>query len=276
MVNRAEKRQIEREGKRLSQRLAQQGAVDLKSKPQPEVKTVAFGYQWDESRGVSGFWHQSILRLLQGLAGRVAFRPIAVEGTSPAKNQILRTFLNNEGDDYLLLMDTDVVFDAEDVALLLAADSPIAGATEYDAATGSAPRTTALVCDGEQPDGAAVDYVHWVAPEPPTPPVMPSLEGADEDTARILNEEFSAKVAAYAQALEEPEFGPQPVAAVGMGLTLIRRDVVEEVAKIYPFPFESADNMDPNLRFCLRAAEFGFGAVVVPKARIGHVMATVI
>lgn len=271
-TNRAEKRAAEREGKRLSQRLKQQGAVDLKS-PQMDMappKTVAFGYTWDEARGVSGYWHRSILSMLQGLSGRVGFRPIGREGAD--LNDLVRTFLSNEGDDYLLLMDPYVVFQAEDVALLLEADAAIAGATVYDAAPGGTLRCTALVPDGENPDGTPVGYVPWVAPDNPPQPARKEGFDSDEEAEADLQQQ----VADYVAALGSDTYGPQPVSSIGMHLTLIKREVLVQIAEIYGLPFEAVPGQSAEAEFCRRAAEFDHKTVVVPKARIGHVMATVV
>jgi hypothetical protein len=249
--------------------------VDLKAAPAVKKPTIALGYCWNEARGVSGFWHQSVLRLLA--SDLAHFRPIGVEAgpaVHMARNQITRTFLGNEGDDYLLFTDTDMVFDAEDVKLLLEADASIAGATYYNAATGEAPWCTALVGDGEMPDGAAVGYVPWVPPDAPPPPDRVMIDPDQEETPENLQavaDANAAAVAEYIQALEDPKYGPTEVAAVGMGLTLIRRDVLEDVSKIYNYPFEFEGRRGEDLVFCLRAAEFDHKTVVVPKARVAHI-----
>lgn len=236
--------------------MKQQGAVDLKASEPAKVEAIALGYCWNEARGVSGFWHQSVLKLLQGLSGRYALRPIPIEcgpALAQGRNAVVESFLRTE-DEYLLFTDTDMMFEARDVDLLLAADAPIAGALYYNAATGELPAATALV---EGDDGA---YAPLSLPELPGPPE----QGEDES-----DEDFTTRAGAWVS--EQIEAGkPRTVAGVGLGLTLIRRQVVEDVRKVYAKAFEFEGDNGEDLTFCLRAAEMGHRTVVVPGARIGH------
>jgi hypothetical protein len=260
-LNRATKRAAQRDIARQERRLKQQGAVDLKQRP-AKVPTISLGYCWNEARGVSGFWHQSVLSIVKGLAGRFAIRPIAVE-CGPAiafgRNAVVESFLATE-DEYLLFTDTDMMFGVRDVDLLLAADAPIAGALYFNAATGELPVATALV---EGDDGA---YAPLSLPELPDPPEQNEGQ-SDEEFAEIAGQWLSAKFIA-----EEP----REVAGVGLGLTLIKREVVEAVKSVYERPFEFDGDNGEDLTFCLRAAEMGHRTVVVPGARIAHLKVGVI
>ena len=274
-MNRADRRATARN---ISRQLAA-GAVDLKA-PTAEApkrpETITLGYCWSEERGVSGFWHGSVLRLLQAFAGRYGFREVPIEAgpfVSRARNLIVERFLSTE-DEYLLFTDTDVVFHPEDLDLLLAADASIAGALYFNAATGMAPWCTALVPemqttgDEEVPTGDYVPLELPILPEPPVPPGEDAGEGAVQAYADL--------VATYQGLLDGPDYQPRVVSGVGMGLTLIKRQVVEAVRSTYKRPFEFVDDMGEDLVFCLRAAEMGFETVVVPHARVGHVKRTVL
>jgi GT2 family glycosyltransferase len=235
--------------------------------PKPAPKAVTMAHIWKEGPqgGVSGFWHDSIVRLIgAGAQLGLGFRPVSVESgpfLTRARNTVVQAFLRNT-DDYLLFTDTDMVFHPQDVRLLLESDAAIAGALYFNAATGSDPWCTALVRDGE-------DYVPLVPPELPLPP-DPRQFGEDGQ------EEYAAAVSEYLTEMNKEEYGPIPVAGVGMGLTLIKRAVVEAVADTHPKPFEFENDMGEDLTFCLRAAALGFATVVVPQARVGHVKTVVL
>lgn len=83
------------------------------------------------------------------------------------------------------------------------------------------------------------------------------------------------------QSLDQAPSGLTRVDAVGMGLTLIRREVVEalepssELNKpfaegIYEQPDGSSRHHGEDAIFCLEAAKLGFETWLEPKARIGH------
>ena len=276
LLNRAQKRAAERDMARQARRLEQQGAVDLKAPAPQKAPVISIGYCWNEQRGVSGFWHRSIIKLLKGLSAiGYGVREIPVESgpaIAVARNTIVEAFLTNE-DELLLFTDTDIMFEPRDVELLLAANAPIAGALYYNAATGELPVATALVeADQAETDDAGslragtATYAPISLPELPEPP-----EQAEDES----EEDFAQRASAWVTA--RVEFNkPTPVAGVGLGLTLIRREVIEDVRKTYGKPFEFEGDNGEDLTFCLRAAEFGYETVVVPGARIGHLKVGVI
>jgi hypothetical protein len=73
---------------------------------------------------------------------------------------------------------------------------------------------------------------------------------------------------------------PRTVDAVGMGLTLIRRDVLEALApvkKLWPFAETDEERgFGEDVTFCLRAKEAGFETTLVPAARVGHIKETIL
>ena len=196
---------------------------------------------------VHEMWMMSVLSLIARSPGVFAIRPAGVH-TGPllsrARNTLVEAFLQSS-DDYLLFTDTDMVFTFEDVKTLVETDAPIAGALYYSAATGIAdPWCTALVPSDDDED----TFVPLVVPEPDAATNAPA--------------------------------GPIEVACVGMGLTLIRREVVEALApvrRLWPFA-ETVEERGygEDLTFCLRAAEEGFKTVVVPAARVGHIKEIVV
>ncbi len=239
----------------------------LKTRQRAELTRMGLAYCYGQA-GVAGLWHQSIVNLLAAGAGwHWGFRPIPVETgpfLSKARNMIVSSYLKND-DQYLLFTDTDCVFTPQDVKLLMEADTAIAGATYYTAAAGSEPWVTALV---EGDDGA---YAPLTLPELPTVPDTSAYEDTEEDHAR-----FARDLEAYQAAYLDPQFDPRPVVAVGMGLTLMRRDVVEAMAGAHEYPFEYIGNLGEDVVFCLRAKELGFEPMLVPRARIGHLKGVVL
>lgn len=270
MMNREQRRAAGRAEKR------NKGAVDLKARPEA-LPVVAVGYCWNEARGVSGFWHQSMLKMISGLGGKVRFREIPVESgprLDNARSVIVDSFLRNE-DDFLLMVDTDMVFDPTDVEMLLGADAPVAGALYFNAATGESPSSTALV----QEDNSGESYIPWVPPEMPALPSGSPTPETHEDgteTAEEASSRYAAALGEYFAALESDEYKPQVVAAVGMGLTLIRREVLVAVKEFHQRVFEFEGDRGEDLVFCLRAAEAGFETKVVPLAHVGHIKQVVI
>jgi len=233
------------------------------SPPEPS-KILTLGYCYSAHFGVAGLWHRSVVQLLAaGSRAGLAFREMPAE-TGPflsrSRNHILAKHLEY-GDDYLLMTDTDTVFTPEDVGLLLESDAAIAGALYYAAAPdGGPPWATALVEDGEV-------FNPIVLPELPSFPVP----GEFEDT-----KDFEAAVGMHLQELQQPEYQPQKVASVGMGLTLIKHEVCEAMAEAFPNPFEYVGDTGEDITFCHRAADLGFDTILVPQARIGHIKQMII
>lgn len=292
-MNRAQKRAAERAQAAAVRNFKAQGAVDLKSgrelMPDTPPPRASLAYCWNEARGVSGFWHQSVLKSMAGTARSLRWREIPVESgphLSRARNAAVDRFLASE-DEYLLFTDTDCVFEPGDVLALLEADKPIAGALYYQVVTGVDPWPTALV-----PETAEVshetevgehtfetgEYVPVTLPEVPEPPALPE----DDESLDADGNMSVAAIEAYQAALTAHEaetaklLAPIKVAAVGFGLTLIRREVVEAVRSIYPSPIEFEGTRGEDLVFCLRAAEMGFDTYLVPRARIGHAKVVVV
>lgn len=248
-MNRAERRALSRD---IAKQMAA-GAVDLAAEPQ-QIRTLFLGWMYrDPDARPTGAWVQSLL-VTAGRSPALGFqlRPRACE-TGPqldkARNILLRSFLETE-DDYLLFSDTDVIFDADAIALLLEADAPITGALYFTAVAGVEPWPVALEWD----EGRE----HLV---PISLPELPENLNADDEWLAKWLEENSQ---------------PRKVDALGMGLTLIRRDVAAAVAEAHERPFEFADGRSEDATFCLRAAELGFETTLVPAARVGHLKAVIL
>ena len=244
--------------------------------PPAPSKVLTLGYCYSGVFGVAGLWHQSVLKLLAaGSRAGLAFREMPAE-TGPflsrSRNHILERHLQY-GDDYLLFTDTDTVFSPEDVGLLLEADAAIAGALYFAAAPdGKPPWATALVEDGDMdPDGGGESvspvYVPIVLPELPVAPLREENH---------TDEQYTAAVQDFMVELARPEFQPQKVASVGMGLTLIKREVCEAMAMTFENPFEYVGDTGEDITFCHRAASIGFDTILVPQARIGHIKQVII
>jgi hypothetical protein len=242
VLNREQKRAAERD---IRRRYAKD-AVDLAAARAAAPKIFV---AYCTSGLVHEMWMMSLLSFIARSPGKYQIRPAGVT-TGPllsrARNTLVESFLESE-DDYMLFTDTDMVFAIEDVDALVASDAPIAGGLYFTAAPSGlqAPWCTALV---PSEDGSA--YVPLVLPEP-TP----------ED------ESFTT-----------PD--PIEVSCVGMGLTLIKREVLEALApakKLWPFAETDEERgLGEDLTFCLRAAEKGFRTVVVPQARVGHIKMVVL
>lgn len=149
---------------------------------------------------------------------------------SRARNMILEKFLQTDA-DYLLMTDTDVVFEPRDVRFLLEARKPIVGALYYGI-LGHNPTSTFPV---------ALTYQSGL------------LQSLDQAPKRLTR-----------------------VDAVGMGLTLIERRVVEALkpdsSQNVPFAemVINGRHHGEDATFCIRAKEVGFDTWLQPKARVGH------
>ena len=257
MSNRAERR-AESRGAR------NRGAVELKAPAAPpqQPQIISLAYVIDPDRGMPMEFHRSISRTLQALVGRYGIRELPTERTYDEAADLTRlvdAFLGTN-DDFLLLADPDVVFGPEDVALLLAAGQPIAGALSFAAATGQEPRCTALV---EVGDGAYA---------PPDLPALPEIPEIAEDAN---DEDKGTAVAQYIKALEEVV--PVKVSTPGRGLMLITHEAVAAVRSTYKQPLErESEERAPDLVFCERAADAGFDSYLVPRAAVGRVVRMVV
>lgn len=276
-MSRSQKRAQERAVRGQISRLKQQGAVDLKSQQGGQKPPmIALGYAWSEKRGVSGFWHKSVVRLLASFSGKARFTELSVESgpfLSRARNTIVRAFLESEA-DYLLMTDTDAVFSPEDVQELLDTDKPIAGALVYTAVTNS-PIYAAIMLKNEDTgvyEFAPNDFIQEL-PEPPSPPE--DIRERSEDDQQAALETFNVELEAWRE-IQAEVTRPRKVGAIGCTLTLFRRDVVEAVKSRYDHPFEYIGDVGEDVTFCDRAADEGFETWVVPKARIGHSVAVVL
>jgi hypothetical protein len=254
--NRAERRA---EGRSSRNR----GAVELKqpAAPPQQPQVISFAYAIDPERGMPMEFHRSISRTLQALVGRYGIRELPTERTfdeAADYSRLVDAFLGTN-DDFLLLADPDVVFGPEDVALLLAAGQPIAGALSFAAATGQEPRCTALV---EVGDGAYA---------PPDLPALPEIPVLEEDAN---DEDKGTAVAGYIGALEQVV--PIKVSTPGRGLVLITHEAVAAVRSTYAQPFEREGDLDPLHVFCGRAADAGFDPYLVPRAAIGRVVRMIV
>jgi hypothetical protein len=252
-----------REERRAAHAAAKRGAKILDPAPQPKIITL--GYCYSAAFGVAGLWHRSMVQLLAaGSRAGLAFREMPAE-TGPflsrSRNHILERHVEH-GDDYLLMTDTDTIFTPEDVGLLLEADAAIAGALYYAAAPdGGPPWATALVED---------------SPGHFSPVVLPELPSFPSPSEFEDTQDFEAAVAMHLQAIREPEFQPQTVASVGMGLTLIKGEVAAAMEMTFEHPFEYVGDTGEDITFCHRAASIGFDTVLVPQARIGHIKQVII
>lgn len=87
-----------------------------------------------------------------------------------------------------------------------------------------------------------------------------------------------------ANAIKKIPKGPAPVTAIGMGLTLIKREVFEAMPPDYrkDYPFSSGYWEDishyagEDFIFCARAKELGFETWLHPGARLGHIKSVVL
>lgn len=157
---------------------------------------------------------------------------------SKARNMVAETFMESRS-DYLLFVDTDIVFTPKDVLNLYAAKKDIVGALYFGA----------------------------ILEDASTFPV--ALRFQDGAYRPIPKEEI-------------PESGCIKVDSVGMGLTLIHRDVFEALppdhTKLFPFAEMVIDDraVGEDVAFCLRAKQEGFTTWLCGDARVGHAKTLVI
>lgn len=219
------------------------------------LTTLFLAYVRPRSPGlVHHDWYESILHLVANTSGRLRTRPVGI-ATGPllsrARNELLNMFLQKD-DEYLLFTDTDIVFTYRDLYTLLDfmeshPEAGLAGAVYF--ALGPENERTVVALD--------------------------ELEGSpgvyeDVDIGRLAEE------------LPDGSYDPRPpfpVSGLGLGFTLIRRNVVEDLAnvkggikRLWPFAEQGEDEgYGEDLTFCLRAAELGYKSYLVPAVKVGHI-----
>lgn len=161
---------------------------------------------------------------------------------SRARNMLLERFLRTDA-EFFLMADTDIVFGPEDVRFLLEARKPIVGALYYGILGGN-PESTF--------------------------PVALTYQGLQGEPGKVL------------QSLDKAPDRLTRVGAVGMGLTLIQRRVVEALkpnsALNVPFAervYEGRHHGEDAV-FCLEAKKAGYDTWLEPRARVGHIKSIVL
>lgn len=212
-------------------------------------KTVFLGYVRPRFPGlIHARWHDSLLALIAHSSGLFGIRPIAMESgplLSRARNRLLEYFLEETTDEYFLWTDTDTIFNVEDLKALLDAQLPICGALYF-----TLDQDEQIVCahlDEDSEDAGSY---------------------RDVKLERLLNPEGDGPAE------------PFVVSGLGMGFTLIKREVVESLApikKLWPYAETDVDKgYGEDLTFCLRAKEKGFDSWLVPAVKVGHIKEIVI
>lgn len=220
------------------------------------VPTVFLAYVRPRSPGlVHHDWAESIWTTAAYAAGKVRLRPLGI-ATGPllsrARNQLVKLFLE-KNDEYLLFTDTDITFRWEDLRLLLEVCSgprAIVGGV-YFALDGNGERCVAHLVELEGEPGVYTDV-----------PIE-----------RLYREVLPGR--------HEPA-DPFEVSGLGMGFTLIKREVMEALADVRGgikglWPFAETENEESgrgngeDLTFCLRAKELGYSSFVVPEVKVGHI-----
>lgn len=169
-------------------------------------------------------------------------------GTGPllsrARNTLLKYFLEGkEHFDYFLWADTDIVFEYEDLAVLMQCDKHIAGSVYLALGAEGDPKVVAL---REKQDE----------------------KGVFEDVP--LSDLYAPS--------GEPK-GPVRVDGLGCGFTLIKREVIEslrdakgEIKRLWPYAESDEDaGYGEDLTFGLRARDLGYESFVVPRSKVGHI-----
>lgn len=202
---------------------------------------IFLGYVRPRSPGlIHARFMDSLLGLIAGSSGKYRIRPVAMEVgplISRARNRLLEEFLKTD-DEYFLWIDTDIVFGISDLEALLALDKAIAGSVYL------------TLDESQQPVCAHLDEL----PDSPGRYTDVSLERLYDTEGKPME--------------------PFTISGLGMGFTLVRRDVIESlgpIKRLFPFAERDADHgYGEDLTFCLRAAEKGFEAWVVPASKVGH------
>lgn len=194
---------------------------------------------------IHGQFADSMLRLIAQASGTCGIRPVSVS-TGPllsrARNKLLSQFLEKD-DEYILFADTDIIFEWDDLQYLLEQDKPICGSLYF------------TLDPREQPVIA-----HLL-----------ELEGEPETYRDVPIERAISEGGDPAE--------PFVVSGLGMGFTLIKREVIQALAdakggikKLWPFAeTDEEKGYGEDLTFCLRAKELGFDSWLCPKSRVGHI-----
>lgn len=222
-------------------------------------ETLAIGYCYAEEveglfmSSVMDYLHSDFLRLEQGLEPR-AFRKggyIAVRSgprIAHARNDIVAAFLEKTDCEWLLMVDTDIVFTPEDVEMMFQAADPV-----------------------ERPFISGVYY--GGGPMSEVSPIIYKFvhrESEDEDP--------------IAPIIDYPQNAVCKIDAAGAGFLLLHRDALfmigEHFGKPYPWFAEGTVyrgmEFGEDIAFFLRAADRGFPLYVHTGVQLGHVKPRVI
>lgn len=194
---------------------------------------------------------ESVIQLIQYPASKRPYLlSIAYVHSGPliskSRNIISEIFLqNNQNFTHLLMCDTDIVFNPNHVQLLLDADKPIIGALYFGVDAGDFSTYTTVLRRKFQDQERHAEN-----------PLVP-IPGAEVEGVMMAD-------------------------AIGMGLTLIKREVLETLGadhiKLWPFAEALLGDRatGEDVTFCLRAKEKGFDTWVHGDARVGHAKTFVI
>jgi GT2 family glycosyltransferase len=160
-------------------------------------------------------------------------------GIARNRNLVAGWFINSDA-DWLLWVDSDMVFTADDVKALLATEEPLIAAHALRVNTTD----------------------HSTAPA-----AVKRLEDGTFEPVKVDDQEWYPH-----------EF--IPVAGVGMAFTLIHRDVYEAVGVAQGHPHRERFTEDgvlvgEDVGFCLFAKEKGYQPKLAPGVRVGHVKAAI-
>ena len=220
--------------------------------PKPPRDTIAIGYIHPGQ--VSSFFMESMLVTLMVDCGaelarqrprriRNIYQEWSSANVSQSRNIIVRRFLEREEADWLLFIDADMQWDAEDVERLFAhahwRERPIVGG----------------LCFGMQAGRPLPTIYQWA-----------KVPGKEHPTTIRLP--------------EYPRDSLVKCAATGAAFLLIHRDVLVKMrdahlseGDAFPWFQETAWQGDPvgeDITFCLRAAGLGIPTHVATDVRIGH------
>jgi len=212
----------------------------MKPNSKKPIPKVALGYC--HGAEVSAFWHTAVVGLLQAERKRIT-RTIALYSgpkIDEARNSIFRAWLDGNC-DYLLMVDTDMVFPVDTLARLLRADKDIVGGLCF---TGT-PR------------------LDKVAP-----------------TIHVINDQAGPGDMFMDIMWDYPQDQLVQCAGTGAACMLIKREVAEEILKArgenHPMPWfahgmAGGMRIGEDIAFCLTAGKLGFEVWVDTGLVIGHV-----